>query len=175
MLSLFKDYPQLLRGRPGNPFFVFPAIFLYFPTIQLPVIVSSWRAVGAPAPLTLGLSLGFAVHLENVLSPRWWGTRSWSTPSGWCCWWRSTIFSSQLTLQWTSSSTHTRWHDSWHFDNGYDSFLNNEDIDDNDNAEEGDDDDAGEDQAISSAVNILLYSCKVTWLISMRAIRIALN
>ena len=27
MLSLFKDYPQLLRGRPGNPFFVFPAIF----------------------------------------------------------------------------------------------------------------------------------------------------
>ena len=41
VLSLLKDYPQLLRGRPGNPFFVFPAIFLYFPTIQLSVIVSS--------------------------------------------------------------------------------------------------------------------------------------
>ena len=53
--------------------------------------------------------------------------------------------------------------------------MNNEDIDDNDSVEEGDDDDADEDQVISSAVNILLYSCKVTWLISIRAIWIVLN
>ena len=32
VLSLLKDYPQLLRGCPGNPFLLyFPLFFLYFP------------------------------------------------------------------------------------------------------------------------------------------------
>ena len=29
VLSLLKDYPQLLRGRPGNPFLLYFPLFFY--------------------------------------------------------------------------------------------------------------------------------------------------
>ena len=44
-----------------------------------------------------------------LANSRWWGTRSWSTLSGWCFLSRSTTCSSPSTLQWISSSTHIRW------------------------------------------------------------------